>query len=303
MEDIYLSIDIGGTDIKYATISRSGNIIKADKCPTPDNLEALKEKISAIVESIPNRMKGIGICCPGRVDVQTGTVYNGGALRFLHEFSFKKFIEENYTIPCAVSNDGKAAALSEVWLGNLKGIENGVAIVLGTGVGGGLIVNGELIQGSSFQAGELSFLLRSPGNVEIGNVIGYSASAVFFIKRAAALLKLEDENDGLAVFEAITKGDNDALKQLFADYCKEIAFVLINLQATLDLSKAVIGGGVSAQPILIEGIKEQYEAIRTSSPVFTAAFASVDIEACAFRNDANLLGAIYQLFLQMDEVA
>lgn len=300
MEDIYLSIDIGGTAIKYATIDRAGNIIQADKCVTPTDLETMYEKISSIVDAIPNHLKGIGICSPGRVDVQTGTIYNGGALPFLHEVSFKAFIEEKYHVPCAVSNDGKAAALSEVWLGNLKGIDNGAAIVLGTGVGGGIIVNGELIQGSHFQAGELSFLLRSPGKIELSNVIGFSASAVYFIKRAAALLQLEDENDGLAVFEAINAGENEALQALFADYCKEIAFVMLNLQATLDISKVVIGGGVSAQPILIEEIKRQYAEIRGGSKAFCAAFDAVEIDACKFRNNANLLGAIYQLFLQMD---
>lgn len=300
MEDIYLSIDIGGSAIKYATIDRAGNIIHGDKCPTPDNLEAMYGQLSTIIEAIPNHLKGIGICSPGRVDVQTGTIYNGGALPFLHEVSFKQFIEEKYHVPCAVSNDGKAAALSEVWLGNLKDVDNGVAIVLGTGVGGGIIVNGELILGSHFQAGELSFLLRSPGKIELSNVIAFSASAVYFIKRAATLLELDDDNDGLAVFEAIKANDNEALQTLFADYCKEIAFIILNLQATLDISKAVIGGGVSAQPVLIEEIKRQYTTIREGSAAFCAAFEPVEIEACKFRNDANLLGAIYQLFLQMD---
>lgn len=297
----YLSIDIGGTDIKYAIIDRSGNIIQTDKCSTPDNLEAIYEKISSIVESVPNRIKGIGICSPGRVDTDTGTIYNGGALPFLHEVSFKQFIEEKYQVPCAVSNDGKAAALSEVWLGNLKGIDQGAVIVLGTGVGGGLVVNGNLVQGSSFQAGELSFLLRSPGNIEMSNVIGYSGSAVLFIKRAAALLRLDDENDGPAVFEAIKKGENDDLQKLFSNYCKEIAFVIINLQTTLDISKVVIGGGVSVQNILIEQIIDEYTKIRNSSTVFSTAFSAIVIEACAFRDTANLVGAIYHLFLQIEQ--
>ena len=122
-------------------------------------------------------------------------------------------------MPLAVTNDGKAAALAEWWLGNLKGIQNGAAITLGTGLGGGVIVEGKLIQGAHFQAGELSFLLNAtkrsdaPENAEQPNnqgltlqqLAGFSGSAVAMIRRSAQLLGLADLADGKAVFDAINQ--------------------------------------------------------------------------------------------------
>lgn len=296
----YLAVDIGGTFIKYALINRSGNIVTRDKQKTPNNLDALIRTIEALIENKRDVIKGIGISAPGRIDMQTGMIYNGGSLLFLHKVNLRKYIEEKYNIPCAVSNDGKAAALAEVWLGNLNEIDNGAAIVLGTGVGGGIIINGELIQGSNFQAGELSFLFRYPGDASNSNMIGYTGSAVLFIEKAASLLNLQDKNDGITVFEEINKNENEKLVKLFEEYCREIAFIILNLQATLDIRKVVIGGGISSQPVLIENIIEQYRKIRKTSSLLSNTFKPIQIEACKFKNDANLLGATYQLFLQME---
>lgn len=301
MQTNYLSIDIGGTYIKYAHIDRAGNIESVDKKKTPNNLEALLEVLTEICEPVKNLVRGVGISCPGRVDVTNGVVYNGGALPFLHGFSFRDFFNDNFDLECAVINDGKAAALSEVWLGNLKGIANGAAIVLGTGVGGGIIVNGELAQGSHFQAGELSFLLRSPGAANLENIIGFTGSAVTFVKAAAQQLKLQDESDGIAVFEAINSKQNLEVTRLFEQYCREIAFIILNLQAILDIEKVVIGGGVSTQETLIKEINNQYIWIRESSELFSTSFDPVTIAPCSFRNNSNLLGAIYQFLLQAEE--
>ncbi|WP_265458309.1 ROK family protein [Enterococcus sp. HY326] len=296
----YLAIDIGGTFVKHATIDHSGNIEKENKFKTPYNLEDLLIAIQEVVTPLQESIKGVGISCPGRVDPETGIIYNGGALPFLHEFSFKKFFSDRFGLECAVSNDGKAAALAELWLGNLKGVANGAAIVLGTGIGGGIIVDGKLVQGNHFQAGELSFLLRTPAPAEMENVIAYTTSAVYFIKRASGILHLADDSDGVAVFQAIVKKDNPQLTELFETYCREIAWMILNLQATLDSQRIVIGGGISAQEILIEEINRQYHLLRDVSYFFKNSFYPMEIQSCAFRSQANLLGAIYQLFLEKD---
>ncbi|MHC5374178.1 ROK family protein [Enterococcus sp. LJL120] len=300
MAKSYFSIDIGGTYIKYAKVDRSGNIEQVDKVPTPTTLDDLEAVLAQLVEPVSQEVRGVGISCPGKVDIKTGTVYNGGALPFLHGYSFRKFFETRFNLPCGVSNDGKAAALSEIWLGNLKGIENGVAIVLGTGIGGGIIANGELLQGSHFQAGELSFLMRTPEKMTMENMLGFTGSAVKFIAACAQVLGLPD-SDGVAVFEAIKSGKQPEVTKLFESYCHEIAFMILNLQATLDIEKVVIGGGISAQSILIEEITKQYLAMRQSFSFWDNSWSSLAIENCKFLNNANLLGAVYQLLLQFDE--
>lgn len=296
----YFSIDIGGTYIKYSLVDRSGDIELVEKKKTPSTLEKLKDMMQEIVFPIKNEIRGIGVSCPGKVNTCTGTVYNGGALPFLHEFSFKAFFQEQFDLPCSVINDGKAAALSEVWMGNLKDVENGVAIVLGTGIGGGIILGGQLVQGSHFQAGELSFLLRSPGVVDMNNMMGFTGSAVYFIKDCAKVLNLE-EDDGIGVFRALEEATNPRATLLFENYCREIAVVIMNLQATFDMEKVVIGGGVSAQGLLLEEINRQYLILRQSFSFWDESWSSIIIEACKFKNNANLLGAIYQLLLQFEQ--
>ncbi|WP_413526721.1 ROK family protein [Marinilactibacillus psychrotolerans] len=297
----YLAIDIGGTYIKYGLIDHSGNIINFNRLPTPQNLDDFLITVFELIESVKSEIKGIGISLPGKIDTENGIVYFGGALRFLHELPLKSKIEKKFGIRCELANDGKAAALAELWLGNLKDVTNGAAIILGTGVGGGLIINGELYQGSHFQAGELSFIISNRILNNHKDMTGFSHSAVQFIKSASHILSLEDETDGKKVFEAIYSGENFELMKLFEQYCERIANLIINLQAVLDISTVVIGGGISQQNILIENIKKQYQILRYRLGIFETMLAKIEILPCEFRSEANLLGALYQFLLNIDK--
>ncbi|MFC0740111.1 ROK family protein [Enterococcus faecalis] len=297
----YLAIDVGGTYIKYGLIDCSGNLVSLAKIPTPKNSSDFLKRIFELIDPVKSKIKGIGISIPGKVDTENGIIYFGGSLLFLHEMPLKSKIEEKYEVRCELVNDGKAAALAELWLGNLKNIDNGAAIVLGTGVGGGLIINGELYQGSHFQAGELSFMISNRNLYTNKDITGYSHSAVRFVRSASQLLNLKDETNGKKVFEAIKLGDNFELMNLFANYCEQIANLIINLQAVIDVSTIVIGGGISQQDILIKEIKEQYKIVRERLGIFEPMLAKIDILPCQFRNEANLLGAVYQLLLNIEK--
>ncbi|MBR2541882.1 ROK family protein [Lactococcus carnosus] len=296
----YLAIDIGGSFVKYSQVDHAGNLAGSHKVKTPNNLADLTVIIENLIADMGSNIRGVAISCPGRIDDLTGTVYNGGALPFLHEFCVKQFVASISQVPCVVMNDGKAAALSELWLGNLKGIENGAAILLGTGVGGGIILNGEIIQGRHFQAGELSFMPDRIGRPGQEAYFGHSASAVGFVRQAASLLGLADLDDGLTVFDVICKQSNQEVCLLFEAYCQKIVHIILDLQAILDLDRVVIGGGISAQPIVIETISKQYHLIRNRSQIMADSLEPIEIMACQFGNEANLLGAIYRLLIEMD---
>lgn len=297
----YFSIDIGGTFIKYGGVNHSGILLHSDKVKTPATLEQFVDVIFQLIAPIREEIKGIGISVPGKVDTNTGIIYFGGSLTYLHEFPLKKVIEEKFNIRCELSNDGKAAALAELWLGNLKDVRNGTAIVLGTGVGGGLILNGELFQGSNYQAGELSFMIAASRFSSENDFLGSSASAVQFVKKATEILKIDDETDGISVFKAIKNQENIEVNILFERYCEKIATLIINLQAVLDISTVVIGGGISQDSILIDNIIQQYNNIRKKSKIIELSLSSVTIKSCKFLNDANLLGAVYQLLVAIDQ--
>ncbi|MGM0216031.1 ROK family protein [Enterococcus sp. AZ109] len=295
----YLSIDVGGTYIKYSLVDRAGNLQPVSKIKAPAKLDEFKTEIFQIICNMENQIKGVGFSLPGKIDSKRGIIYHGGSLEYLHELSLKALVEKEFGVPCALANDGKAAALAELWLGNLKNVKNGAAVVLGTGVGGGLILNGQLFQGSHFQAGELSFLINYVETHKAEPLIGEYSSAVRFVNNGSKILGLEEAN-GEKVFAALEQGKPRELQVLFEEYCQVIARMLINLQATLDLSRIVIGGGISAQNRLIEEINRQYQLLRQKHRLLGTTFEPLEIMACHFRSEANLLGAIYQLFLQLD---
>ena len=296
----YLSVDIGGTFTKFGLIDHSGNFLNQWKKKTPNSLDGFQNLLLFEVKKYESSIKGIGVSCPGRVDAKMGYIHTGGALKFLYDFQIKEWLSQYTSLPLSLINDGKAAALSEWWIGNLKGIENGVAIVLGTGVGGGLILDNHLYNGSHFQAGELSFILQNHSENVPTQLLGYSCSAVRFIQEATALIGVAPE-DYHSVFESIESKGSQPLRRLFEQYCSNIAQLISNLQAILDLEKVVIGGGVSAQNSLIRMINQQYEKLRQQEPLLGRTMAALQIDACKFRNSANLLGALHQLLLDLDE--
>lgn len=296
----YLSIDIGGTNIKYGLLNRAGQIIEKGHLKTPDNLDDFMIMIDQVIAKYVTAIRGIGFSCPGKIDTKTGTIYFGGALQYLHKLPLAKIIEKQYHLPVAIENDGKAAALAELWLGNLAGTTDGAAIVLGTSVGGGIIMDGQLRQGVHAQAGEFSFLINNKDASGFERFTALNSSAVYMIERCAQALQLADEHDGLAVFDAIKAG-NPTVMPIFKDFCRNIVYLILNIQAVVDLDTFVIAGGISEQPIVVETINAEYDAFLASLKVAAAVLTRPTIGNAKFFNDANLYGALYNLLLQVDD--
>ena len=297
MKKNYLSIDIGGTNVKYAELNNAGNIIEQGKIKTSHDKEQFLKNIDRIVAKyVKKGIKGIAFCAPGKI--AHTKIHFGGALPFLDGIDFAVRYKK-YDIPVTVINDGKASVLAENWLGSLKDMRNCAAITLGTGVGGGIIVNGKLLNGAHFQAGELSFLqlnMKEPG---FDGFAGGYASAVQMIKNVNEAIENDDETDGLAAFEAINNG-NEKAKKIFDEYCKRIAAIIIDIQAVVDLDAIVIGGGISAQPIVIQGINQAYDQVLADNELIRKTFTRPKIVEAKFKNGANLYGALYNLFIHVN---
>ncbi len=297
MMKTYLSIDIGGTNVKYALLDRAGRIIEQGKVPTAPNKEAFFKSVDAIVEKYKDRgIKGLAFCAPGKIT--DTTIHFGGALPFLDGVDFSQRYQ-SLNIPIAGINDGKASVLAESWLGNLKGVSNAAAITLGTGVGGGLIVNGRLVQGAHFQAGELSFMNVNQMANGFDGYAGSIGSAVKMINKINEKLDNSEKNDGLAAFKAINDQDKIALK-IFNDYCNNIAQIILNLQSVVDLEKIAIGGGISAQPTLIKGIRAAYNRLLNSNELISKTLTPAKIVEAKFKNNSNIYGALYNLLLKVN---
>lgn len=294
----YLTIDVGGTEIKYGVMDAAGCLKSRGKQLTPKELGEFISQIQDLIDHYQKHVAGFALSTPGKVDIETGTIYFGGALSFLDGFCLSQSLE-TYGKPITIQNDGKAAALAELWLGNLHDIKNGAALILGTGVGGGIILDGKLRMGPHFQAGEFSFM--STDFDEDGLALaGFQNSAVEMVRQINTITDYTNKTDGLAAFSAIETGNTEALR-IFQRYCHRIANQIFTLQGVLDLERYVIGGGISAQPILIEEIKRQFELIRNSHSLIKLNLPNdIDILPAKFGNDANLYGALYS-FLEQQE--
>ncbi|WP_439424965.1 ROK family protein [Oenococcus alcoholitolerans] len=294
MQKKYLAIDIGGTKMKFGILDQTGEILHKDSVITPTkDFDSFISSIKAIVNQYKDQVSGIAFSVPGKIDHKDDRIYGGGAIPFLDKKSFPDILKDITDLPVTVENDGKAAALAEVWLGNLHGVKNGFLLTLGTGVGGGIVVDHKLLYGDHFQAGELSFM-TDWHHFDMDNMLGRSASAVMMIEDIADILKLKDRHDGLTVFKEINSGNPEALK-IFHRFCRYIAAMINNVQTVIDGSRVVIGGGISAQEIVIKTIQEEYDQLRKGVTMLDIVLAKPEIKAAKFRNDANLYGALYRM--------
>ena len=279
--------DVGGTFIKYALMHN--NIMSLDgKVPTPrDNQEHFLETIENILEQI-GPVDGIAFSLPGVINVEKKYIFAGGSLAYNNHTDIKDW-EKRFQLPIEVENDARCAALAELKTGHMQNIQNGLVITFGTGVGGGIIINGDIYKGSHLIGGELSVIfskdMKTYGSKGFFGAIGSIANLVSKI----AMAKNIDTKDGKTVFQWIEEGDFIACN-IFENYCYEVIQEFHNLQCILDPQRICIGGGVSENPVFINGLKQASEKFYQSFPI---SFPHAEIVKCHYCNNANLLGAYY----------
>ena len=293
-----LAIDIGGTFIKFGLVDNDFRISNQSKVPTPSSLDNFWITLESIISSFKNGISGIAIACPGEIN-RRGFVFKGGLIPYLTAIPLGTRLSKTYQLPVKVINDADAAVLAEARYGSLQDLDCGAALVLGTGVGLGIVSQGDLLTPLS-----VTRYLRSPSPQSksqtslpfqwelfmhgLVSLVDNKGSAVGFVHEASQLLGL-DQDDGPAVFSAIEGNQSEELNLLFKDYCHEIAVLVLNLQSFFRLEKVVIGGGISSQNALIEGIVNAYEELFKDKSEL--GLESITIQACQFHNDSNLLGA------------
>ncbi|GLB25202.1 sugar kinase [Lacrimispora xylanolytica] len=295
----YLAIDNGGTFIKYAVMDESGNILEKGKEPTPDHKKTAEDYFHVLDQIVLPRkqeIEGIAFSTPGQVDVLTGFLHTAGGLVYLMGLNLCEEIEKRYHLPSSVDNDAKCAAMAEQWNGSLKGVKNGAVIVLGTGVGMGIIIDGKLYRGTNYTAGEISFLnlyIDKPKHSD--SYMAVNGSSLALGRTYAKETGIDpSEIDGHRMFELINEGDETACRVL-RNYVQKLAGSIYNFQTLLDLEIFAIGGGISQQPVLLEEIKKEIDYLFEAHPSssYGMAVKKPKITACQYYNDSNLRGALY----------
>lgn len=265
--DKYIGIDVGGTNIKGVICDRSGKLFAEDGVPTGarsggdvicKNILSLIDKMLKKADLSINEIAGVGVACPGMIDGRSGTVIFAGNL-FLKDFPLGEKLSSALDIAVRVTNDANAAALGEAKFGAGSGYSDSLFITLGTGVGGGIIIDNKLFEGNLSAGAELGHTVIREGGRKCtcgrrGCLEAYaSATALIDMTKRAMLAdrnsqmwKICDlENvDGKTAFSC---PDDPSAKKVVDRYIKYLACGLTNFANVFRPQVIILGGGVSAQ--------------------------------------------------------
>jgi len=298
-------VDVGGTTVKMGLFDVEGNVLDKWEIPTrtEENGSHILADISAsILRKLDDKkiskeeVAGVGIGAPGPID-NNGTVYEAVNLGW-GVFSVRDTLQELCGMPVCAGNDANVAALGEMWKGGGQGYENLVLVTLGTGVGGGIIVNGKILNGSSGAGGEIGHIHIQDGESEAcgcGNFgcLEQYASATGIARLATRKLNATTEDTILrnrkisakSVFDAVKAGDAVAI-QIAEEFGEYLGKGLATVACVVNPEAFVIGGGVSkAGDILFDYIEKNYKKY-----VFHGS-RSAKFELATLGNDAGIYGA------------
>ncbi len=281
MSKYAFGVDVGGTTVKIGLFDREGNVLDKWEVPTrkenngekvfPDVAESLKAKMAEknIAEA---DLAGIGIGLPGAVD--DNNVLVGGAVNIgWGVFNVAEAMQAHINVPVKAANDANAAAFGELWQGGGKGCSNMVAVTLGTGVGGGIVVGGKLITGATGAGGEIGHIHIEDNETELcgcknKGCLEQYASATGIVRLAkrrlakddqASVLRSVSELSAKAVWDAVKEGDEVAI-QIAKQFGEYLGKGLAAVAGVVNPEMFVIGGGVSkAGDILISYVEPEFQ--------------------------------------------
>lgn len=277
-------IDIGGTSTKFA-ICQQEKLSHQESRPSPKNLadfyNLLEDMLSIYKEK--HHFSGIAISTPGAVNQKTGVIEGASALPYLHHFPIKKELEKRLGYLISLENDANCAALAESYYGAGRDCHSFIQLVLGTGVGGSIVLDGKLHTGAHLFGGEFGYMVMNE-RFEIFSQLG---TVVNMANRYNHQQQPETQYSGQEVLALAENGDLIAQKER-KTFLRTLAMGIFNLQHAFDPEKILIGGGVSQAPFLLPSLQEELKAIYEKVEISDL---HPQIAICHFKNEANLIGA------------
>ncbi|HIY91873.1 ROK family protein [Companilactobacillus sp. HBUAS56275] len=276
-------IDIGGTSIKFA-VMKDGQLEKLEPVKTPQTLDEFYQALTTKVDLMKNQYQivGVGISSPGAVNKKTGVVEGASAIPYIHNFEIQQALSERFGLPVSMENDANCAALAELDSGAGKDVSSLLFLIIGTGVGGSVIINHQIWHGAHLFGGEFGFTL-----VDDENTLSNLATSVGVAQRYNANSKPVTNYSGKEVFDLADHGDARAQKEVQTMYYS-LAKGIYNLQYSFDPELIVLGGAVSNNSHLIPEVDKEIEKIRK---VVKIASIKPKIVPCKYTDEANLRGA------------
>ncbi|MGX7347505.1 ROK family protein [Aerococcus vaginalis] len=281
------AIDVGGTAIKYGYYdSATGQLTDQLQTPTPQTLDDFYQIVTTIVNDLNHThpIEGVAFSMPGSYEASTGVIGGISALPYIHHFPIRQALEEQLGLPISIENDANCAALAEVTSGAAKELSNIAFMVIGTGVGGTVVLNREVMPGSHLLGGEFGYTIDE--NNEL-----LSRRATMFHATERYAKQTGEEVSGQELLARIAQGDAIAIQETDKMY-QALAQMIFNLQYIIDPEAVIIGGGVSKNPEFIRQLDQAIEELVNNYPEELPVVPTV--RAAQYGNDANLIGAAYR---------
>lgn len=288
-----LAIDIGGTMIKYGLVSLDGNILESSEINTDaeKGIENLLTKIDFIKNKYMNYdILGIAISGTGQINGEKGEVIGGNPIiPGWIGTNLVKLLEEKYSLPVILENDVNCAALGERWKGAGKNLKNFICLTIGTGIGGGIILNNELFRGENFVAGEFGHIQIKKGKYE------QYASTSALVKTVKE--KTGNNLNGREIFNLEREGIKE-YKEIIDEWIDNITDGLSSIIYAFNPSHIILGGGVTRQgEPLLNRIKESLD--KKIGPMFKQ---NLNIYFAELGNSSGMIGASYLLLKKINKL-
>ena len=278
---VIATVDIGGTGIKFAAMSKEGEILDKQEIATPDDLDGLLDWLKMLLSK--REYQGIAMSVPGAVDRKTGTIGGISAVPYIHGFSWYDKLA-SYELPVHLENDANCVGLSEL-LAHPE-LENAACVVIGTGIGGAMIVNGRLHRGKHHLGGEFGYMTTLAPAEKLNNW-SQLASTGNMVRYLAEKSGQTDWN-GRKIYQEAEAG-NTLCQEAIERMNRNLAQGLLNIQYLFDPDVISLGGSISQNKTFIEGVRSAISYFVDRYEEYTV---TPEIVACTYQGEANLYGAL-----------
>ncbi len=304
MKQVVLALDLGGTNLRVAAVDSDGRILHRTRRETPQ-AERAEEIVSAISEAardclnnVSASVKALAAAVPATVDFENGITIKLPNVPALNNYRLAAALEKELDLPCFLENDANAAAIGENWLGAAKDLKNFILLTLGTGIGGGIFIDGKIYRGADGTAGEIGHICVEPFGAPCGcgsrGCVEQYASASAMVRIAGELKSRFPESQltkttqlsASEIYESAKNGDNLAL-EVFRLQGFYLGILLAGLINIFNPEAFVFGGGAaSGWDLFISHAQEQIRQRAYREPAERAKLFRAELG-----DDAGILGA------------
>lgn len=303
----YVGFDIGGTTIKHGVVDEKGQIIVQSATETPEQRDEFITELADIIHDYQHdyQIEAIGVCSPGIVQ-KDGYLLTAGAIKCLYGVNLKHELENRVGLTVTVENDANAAAIAEHWLGAAIGIDNYLCLVVGTGFGGGIVINGQIYRGGHGMAGEFGWMLTKDldftediekKSLNVTSAVVGGLCYQYSQAKKQVQPDFKTIKDARIIFRAAHEGEKLA-QMILNQFYYDLATGIVDLTASFDPELILVGGGISANSEFIENLQYAVDDLETRHQSIHAVkeTAIAPVKPAKLLNNAGLIGAVYQIF-------